>query len=279
MDALTRWRADLQARAIPTEILDAAPESPWGFPTGLFRSRAERATQGPPTPTTAAALEALPEGGRVLDVGCGGGATSRPLADRAGLVIGIDGSADMLDVFRETVGGVAAVETIEGGWPAVAPQVAQVDVAVCGHVLYNVPDLAPFAAALDAAAARVVLELTEHHPLWWMNDLWRRFHDVTFPDGPTAALAAEALAGLGYEVRVARRDTSRGHAGVPTRDDAVAMIRRRLCLPADRDDEVAAALGDRLHESDAGWSAGPADQEVVTIWWDAGRGPATGPRG
>ena len=37
-----------------------------------------------PTPTTRRALEALPEGGSVLDVGVGGGATSLPLAGRAG---------------------------------------------------------------------------------------------------------------------------------------------------------------------------------------------------
>jgi hypothetical protein len=65
------------------------------------------------------------------------------------------------------------------------------------------------------------------------------------------------------------RDASRGHGGLPTRQDAVAMIRRRLCLSTERDAEVADALGDRLREEEGGWSAGPATQSVVTLWWDA----------
>ena len=35
--ALERWREQLDGWAIPAEILAAAPESPWGFPVGLFR--------------------------------------------------------------------------------------------------------------------------------------------------------------------------------------------------------------------------------------------------
>ena len=40
--ALDRWRQQLEGWAIPETILAAAPESPWGFPVGLFRSRARR---------------------------------------------------------------------------------------------------------------------------------------------------------------------------------------------------------------------------------------------
>lgn len=274
MDPARRWRDDLLARTIPPEILAAAPESPWVYPTALFRSRGVRALEGPPTPTAIRALEALPEGGTVLDVGCGGGATSLPLAGRAGRLVGVDGSPDMLAVFletigREAVGDMAEVRTVEGTWPQVATQVPHADVAVCGHVLYNVQDLAPFARALDAAARRVVVELTDRHPLRWMNDLWRTFHDVTFPDGPTANVAQEALASFGFDVHRDMSDASRGHGGLPTRQDAVAMIRQRLCLSPERDAEVADALGDRLREEEGGWSAGPSTQSVVTLWWDA----------
>jgi SAM-dependent methyltransferase len=241
----------------------------------VFRSRADRAREGPATPTTARALEVLPSGGTVLDVGCGAGATSLPLADRAGTMIGVDAASDMVAAFVEAVNGVGrVVATVEGSWPEIAADAPPADVVVCGHVLYNVQELVPFVQALDEhARRRVVLELTEHHPLRWMNDLWLRFHDVVFPEGPTAEVAEQVLRDAGHDAHRDERppDDLRGHGGFARRGDAVALIRRRLCLGPDRDDEVAAALGDLLHRDDRGrWSAGPGGQAVVTLWWDAG---------
>lgn len=276
MSALARWAEQLEARAIPAPILEAAPESPWGFPPELFRVRADRAAAAEPTPTTLRAREALPGGGSVLDVGCGGGATSLPLADRAGLLVGVDGSAGMLATFVEAAEALGVdVRTVEGAWPEVAGSTRVCDVAVCGHVLYNVPELAPFVRALEEhAERRIVLELTDRHPVAWMNDLWLRFHRVTFPDGPTAGDAEAALRELGISVRREDRPaTDERHGGFARRKDAVAFARRRLCLTADRDVEVDEALGDRLREVDGLWSAGPpGGHSVVTLWWDpAGR--------
>jgi 2-polyprenyl-3-methyl-5-hydroxy-6-metoxy-1,4-benzoquinol methylase len=268
-----RWRDQLEARAIPQPILDAAPESPWGFPPELFRVRAERAGSGPPTPTTLRALEALGDGGTVLDVGCGSGATSLPLAAAATHLTGVDGSPPMLAAFREAAAarGVDAA-TIEGAWPDVADRAPVCDVVVSGHVLYNVPELSPFLMALSAhAGRRVVLELTDRHPLAWMQDLWERFHGVRFPDGPTAGEAATIARETGAAVQREDRHVGedRGTGGFARREDALALVRRRLCLPADRDAEIADALGDRLREDAQGlWSAGPAADVVVTLWWD-----------
>jgi SAM-dependent methyltransferase len=266
--ALARWAAALEARAIPEPILAAAPEPPWGFPAELFRRRAELAAEAAPTPTTARALEALPDGGSVLDVGCGSGATSLPLAARARRLVGVDRSADMLAAFRDAAAtrGVDAT-TVAGGWPEAAPRAPACDVVVCGHVLYDVPGLAPFARALgERARRRVVVEITGRHPLGWMADLWATFHGVGMPDGPTAddAAAAQREAGVAPD-RADRVERARG--GFARREDAVALVRRRLCLPADRDPDVARALGDRLREIDGLWSAGPAEQAVVTLWW------------
>ena len=256
MDAATRWKHDLEGRTVPDAILEAAPESPWNCPVELFRSRAARADTDDPTPTTVRALEALPPGGTILDVGCGGGATSLPLASVASLLVGVDGSAEMLVAYREAVERRdREVTTIHGRWPDVATSAPGADVAVSGHVLYNVQDLAPFVRALDAhAERRVVLELTEHHPLRWMNELWLRFHGLVFPDGPDAAVAERAIHDLGFDAARDDReaDRTRGHGGFERREDAVAMIRRRLCLAAERDGEIADALGDRLRGTTRG---------------------------
>jgi precorrin-6B methylase 2 len=276
MSAVARWGDDLRARAVPQTILDAAPESPYGFPADLFRRRAEAAASHPQTPTTRRAREALPEGGSVLDVGCGAGATSLPLASRAGRIVGVDGQQDMLEAFAAgaKAAGVAEVVALQGSWPEVSTQSPDAEVVVCGHVLYNVADLEPFVRALaEHARARVILEITATHPLAWMSDLWERFHGLRWPDGPDEATAASALGELGFPPRrESRVDRGNRGGGFERREDAVALVRRRLCLPSERDEEIAVSLGDRLRLEGDLWSTGPPEQEVVTLWWDVQRG-------
>jgi 2-polyprenyl-3-methyl-5-hydroxy-6-metoxy-1,4-benzoquinol methylase len=272
--ALERWRRQLTERRIPDRILEAAPESPYGFPAELFRRRAEAITRSSETtPTIARAREALPPDGSLLDVGVGGGAASLPLAAEkaARLIVGVDAQQDMLDTFESTATelGVEA-RTILGAWPDVAARTPDADVVVCGHVFYNVQDLEPFVLALDAhARRRVVVELTEQHPIAWMSGLWRSFHGIEWPQGPTADDALEALRDLGFIVRREDRTATGDRGGGFTRrEDAVALIRRRLCLGSDRDGEIDEALGDLLRTEDGLWSSGPADRVVVTLWWD-----------
>jgi SAM-dependent methyltransferase len=271
VNASERWGAALASWAIPDEIMSRAPESPWTFPPELFRSRVERATTGQPTPTTVRAAEALPRGGTVLDVGVGAGAASVRLSPQASRITGVDSSEAMVEEFLRAA-AAADVEAIPvlGRWPDVADEVEPADVVVCAHVLYNVRDLEPFVRALDAhARRRVVIEITSTHPLAWMTDLWLRFHRLERPTEPTADDAEDALRDLGFDVRREDVDRPSGPGGFGRREDAVALIRRRLCLTPDRDDEVAEALGTRLAQHEGLWSAGPNTQRLVTMWWEA----------
>ncbi len=269
-----RWREQLAEWAVPDEILAKAPESPWGFATECFRRRGEAPPVLEPTPTTRRALEALPQGGTVLDIGVGGGATSLPLAARAGSIVGVDQQPDMLEGFLANAAS-AGVEAraVTGAWPDVSAEVEPVDVVVAGHVFYNIPALEPFARAMDAhARVRVVVELSERHPLDWMRDLWLRFHGLQRPDGPTVDDAVAVLDDLGFTT--GREDRSvaggSGGGGFESREDAIHSIRKRLCLPAERDTEIADALGARLRQVDGLWDVGPEERTVVTLWWDAG---------
>jgi hypothetical protein len=111
----------------------------------------------------------------------------------------------------------------------------------------------------------VVLELTERHPLHWMNDLWLRFHGVDRPDGPVAADALQALTELGLDPAMELWSAAPRGGGFEREADAVALVRRRLCLPPGRDDELRTALGARLAEREGLWSVGPSDQRLATI--------------
>jgi SAM-dependent methyltransferase len=283
MIAVDAWRAQLRAWAIPDDILRAAPEPPYGYPREPFERRGVQAEVTRDSPTTARAAEALGHGGgTVLDIGVGGGGTSLPLRDVAATIIGVDASSSMLDAFTRAAAASGAASTgILGTWPDVSPIVPSADVVTCGHVLYNVQDIAPFVRALQAKAnRRVVLEITERHPWAWMRDLWRRFHGLERPRGPTADDALAALAELGIRAATQGR-TADEHAGFERREDAVALVRRRLCLSASRDPEVADALGDRLSRREDRWSAGPLAESLVTLWWDVtprrSLGTAAGP--
>ena len=118
-----------------------------GFPTELFRARGRRATEDVVPATTERALErsrrrpgARRRVRRRRDV--------TPAAGRAGVLIGVDAQEDMLEGFRANARAAGAdVETVHGRWPTSPDEVSAVDVAVAGHVLYNVADLEPFVRA------------------------------------------------------------------------------------------------------------------------------------
>ena len=253
--AADRWARQLAAWAIPEHIMAQAPESPWSFPPALFG--VPPADRAPDNVSRRRAREALPEGGSVLDVGCGGGAAGLALVPPAGRVTGFDRSAELLEIFSARAADLGvAHDAVQGSWPDDAGRVGPADVVVCHHVAYNVPDLAPFAVALSShARRRVVVELSEHHPLFRLNHLWRHFWAVERPSGPVADDAVAVLVEAGIEPGVERGP--RQPRSIP-REAWVASVRRQLCLPPERDAEIATLLGD-----DTGQSG-----QVVTLWWE-----------
>lgn len=254
-----RWRAALAGWAIPDHVLAAAPEPPWGLPPSLFARRTAQALEhGANDPSRRRALEALPEGGTVLDVGVGAGAASLPLAPPAGLVVGVDEGAAMLAAFAAAAErlGVGHRE-VHGAWPGVAAEAGVADVVVCHHVLYNVADLVPFAVELTARARRrVVVELSGEHPTSDLNPLWVALHGIRRPTSPTAEDAVAVLEEMGLGVRWEAFERTWPPLGAD-RAETVAAVRRRLCLTPDRDDEIDALLPPEA----------PVRRTVVA-WWD-----------
>jgi SAM-dependent methyltransferase len=234
-------------------------------------------------------VEALPVGGSVIDVGSGAGAASLPLAARASRITAIDTDPAMLSSLTAIAAGLAAeagkdsppeapleapdkteLVTVAGRWPDVADRVPVADVVVCHHVLYNVMDLRPFVEALsDHARMRVVVEMTEHHPVEPMNPLWMRFHGLQRPDGPTWEEAVAAISSLGHDVGVERWGGAPLHT-YESFDEMVAYHRRRLCLPSSADPEVAVVLKDLGVDPDNPVGLGRG-RPLMTLWW-AGTG-------
>ncbi len=247
-DELDRWRVDLAAWAIPQHILDQAPASPW---------------------TPERACEALPLGGSVLDIGAGAGAASLPLLDRAGALIAVDQDEPLLVELTKQAGAERdKVRTIVGTWPDLAGDVGPANVVVCHHVLYNVPELKPFIDALDAhARSRVVIEVTAQHPLARLNPLWARFHGLERPTRPTWEDALRTIRSFHKDVHVERSPASTTPA-FGSWQELVGATTRRLCLPFERQAEVADALTElgAVASDPSTWSG--SNREVMTLWWN-----------
>jgi SAM-dependent methyltransferase len=258
MSAARHWAEQLAAWRIPEAILDQAPTSPWILPVELFRVDDREPAD---SPSHRLAREVLEAGGCVLDIGCGGGRAGFALAPPAATVYGVDAQPHLLEVFATTARARGVRHrAILGTWPDVARDVPVADVAVSHHVAYNVADLGAFAvAAGDHARRRVVLELSGRHPLAHLAPLWRHFWGIERPDGPSAR---DALAVL-LEARLPARITTWQEPGERRPDlpweQRIEFTRIRLCLPAERDREIAEVL-ERLGP--------PAPREVAALWWD-----------
>jgi len=272
-ELLDRWRADLAAWAIPEHITAAVTESPWVLPRQVFARRADRLRAGPSGPSFRRAWDALEPPGSILDVGAGAGAACLPLLPRATDLTAVDADPGMLEKLCERVARAGiAVRTVAGRWPDAAAQAGPADVVTCHHVLYNVPEVKPFVAALTASARRmVVAETTAQHPLVSLNALWLRFHGLQRPVSPTAADLIRILTAMGLRPghETWRRPGGPDYASF---EELVDVTRRRLCLPGERAGELAAALVESGIDPDRPADLGSPGREVVTIWWDGAAG-------
>jgi len=252
-----RWRRAVDGLTVPRAILDAAPGPAFELEPERFRWRPEEDAAQPVRPSRRRALEALPQGGSVLDVGVGGGASSLGLAPRPGLIVGVDPLEGMLQSFEASArdAGVAT-RAVLGNWPDVADQVEPADVAVCHHAVYRVAEIEDFLEALTARArSRVVLELSEHTPLASLNPLWRTIHGIDRPDWLVADDAEAVARSMG--LAVGREDVVLPPRPPAVTPELVAFARRRLHVGPDHDPEIEEYL--RTRE--------PQEHRVVALWW------------
>lgn len=253
--AAEAWKRDLASWAIPQEILDQAEERPWIHPPALFQIPAVI----PDSLSHQRAREAMPEGGSVLDIGCGGGVGAFAITPPAAHVIGVDHQQEMLDIFAQNARERGATaETFLGMWPDLAEVTPVADVVTVHHVAYNVGDIVPFLRACDShARKRVVLEVPIVHPMTNMNNGWKYFWNLTRPTVPVARDLVAVLNEMDIAANIEY------FAGEILLDkavaDAIKNLRIRLCLPAQRQAEVDAFFAENPQ---------PRARELAVIWWD-----------
>ena len=251
----------------PPHILARAPQSPWIHPWPCSPPPA----QEPDTPSHRAAREALPDGGTVLDVGCGGGRAAFALTPPAALVVGVDHQQAMLDSFAQAAAAAASTHVeVLGDWPDVAPgtPARTSSCAITSPTTSRRWAVRPGAHREGAAPRRP--RAAGPAPAGPEAPLWRRFWGLERPVGPTAEDAARC-SGRPGSTSGSRSGTTRHRRGRrPGRRGTGALARVRLCLPAERDPEVAAALAE----------LGPAGpRRLATICWQAEAGRRCRPGG
>lgn len=252
-----RWRELLRRSAVPQEIIDASPEPGATLEPERFRWRPDEDARQPVRPSRRRALDALPEGGTVLDVGVGGGASSLGLVPTPGLIIGVDPLPDMLESFRASAAeaGVAC-EAVLGTWPEAAGQVEPADVAVCHHAVYRVEELEDFVTAITAKARnRVVVEVSDRSPLAALDPLWKALYGIERPEWSVADEVERALLAMG--VAVEREDMVLPPQAPEITPAYVTFCRRRLYAGPERDAQIEAFLRSRE----------PREHKVVALFW------------
>lgn len=253
--ATEQWKSDLALWAIPQEILDQAVEKPWIHPPALFEIPAVIKD----SLSHQRAREAMPAGGSVLDIGCGGGIAAFAITPPASHVVGVDEQQEMLNLFTNNAAkfGVTS-ETVLGQWPAVADVTPVADVVTVHHVVFNVGEIAPFLAALNShARKRVVIEAPVVHPMTNMSDGWKHFWNLIRPTVPHAGDLISVLDEMGIKANI---EYFESEILLDKKvEGANGFIRRRLCLPEERQGEIDAFLADNPR---------PDRRQLAVIWWD-----------
>ncbi len=157
---------------------------------------------------------------------------------------------------------------MHGGWPEIAQRMEPVDVVVCNHVAYNLPDLDVAVLRMtELARRRVMLELTTQHPRAPQNFLWEEFHGITRPERSTSDDAVAVIRECGIAAHAEEWTPDDLTLCNDDMDAMVASVRRYLCVGADRDADIARALEPHLLRRDG--IVGLPPRPVTTIWWDA----------
>jgi 2-polyprenyl-3-methyl-5-hydroxy-6-metoxy-1,4-benzoquinol methylase len=268
--AAERWADALGAWAIPAELLNAADDSPYGWPQSMWRRRTEMAREESVESVTTGIVRKLAgPGGAVLDVGAGRGRASLPLAVEGHPLTAVEPDAAMAAGLAEDAGEAGVgVRVVEGRWPDVASQAGLATVVMSANVVYDVADIAPFLRAMEAAASSgVVIELTATHPWSVLAPYYLALHGLERPAGPTVDDLVEVVSEVINVEPQLQRWSRAGQMWFADWNEITEYYGRRLVLPRERRPELRPMLEPDVVESDGHLFIGDGDRQLATIWW------------
>lgn len=267
MTAASHWRDQLEAWALPEELLSTAEESPYGWSQSLWKRRSAIAATVEPSDTVGIVVDLMPENGTLLDVGVGRGRASLPIAEGRYRLIGVDESLEMLAGFTEDARRRSMrVETFQGRWPDIAGEAPVADVAMAANVAYNVADIVPFIAAMiDHSRVGVVLEITDRHPWAHLAPLYRAVHDLDRPEGPTTEDLVAVVAEMTGEEPVVHRWERPGHVWYENWDELLDHYGRRLVVPRAERHALRQLLAPDVIEENSHLRIGDTPTKLATI--------------
>ena len=171
----------------------------------------------------------------LVDVGCGGGRLSVPLARYCKNVTALDPSPAMLTELRSHIHdrGIENINIVEStweDWPERAPEQAP-GVVLIAHLLYSVHPIGEFLAKAERVARhRVVVLLSTAQPIAYFHPLWEAAHGEKRIESPGANEFAALLRSWNIEFDTTRLEPSAARP-FPDPEAAVRRAASRLFVP------------------------------------------------
>ena len=204
----------------------------------------------------------------VLDVGAGAARFSAHSAPLVGSVTACEGSPAMSEGLRraaDSIPNLSALPTTS--WPPAEP-VDLADVVFCSHVVYYVPDIAPFLAAFEAHARRLcIIVAGDRAGAAPPPDVFNAVHGEPYAELPALNELVQLLTSRGthYEVRRVPGGSAQGQ--VQGGMDPLMLYRRR-CLVQEgtpADDRLRQILASRDPDDMASYSAFTS---IAVVSWE-----------
>ncbi|MHB8891957.1 MAG: class I SAM-dependent methyltransferase [Candidatus Limnocylindrales bacterium] len=215
-----------------------------------------------------------------LDIGAGAGRYALPLALRVREVTAVEPSAGMRRALRAGIDehGLTNVRVIAGTWPEAMELLAPLpaaDVALIAHVGYDIEEIGPFLAGMEAATRdRCVAVLTDRSPASVADPFWPLVHGEERVALPALPDLLELLHARGCETEVVR--VERLPRSFDSVDALTAFLRRQLFITegGEKDLHFRAILPDRIIHRDGAWTL--ADRPTGAIGIVTWRSPTAG---